>query len=123
MGPTGSGLGYPTWPRCTDASFVPTPELVGHGVIEFGNRTLTFLLTARRRSRRMVLVLRSPRRDLRPLAVLSFLGIPDGQPDAVIEINTACSPHRTGTREPYLAALGGRLHAVAAFEDQSSALH
>ena len=43
---TGSGLGCPTWPRCTDESFVPTPELAGHGVIEFGNRLLTFVLTA-----------------------------------------------------------------------------
>ncbi|HVH24847.1 MAG TPA: COX15/CtaA family protein, partial [Pseudonocardia sp.] len=43
---TGSGLGCPTWPRCTDASFVVTPELAGHGVIEFGNRLLTFVLAA-----------------------------------------------------------------------------
>jgi heme a synthase len=72
---TGSGLGCPTWPRCTDASFVPTPELAGHGVIEFGNRTLTFLLTAAAVAT-LVVVFRSPRRDLRPLAVLSLLGIP-----------------------------------------------
>ncbi len=43
---TGSGLGCPTWPRCTDDSFVTTPELAAHGVIEFGNRLLTFVLTA-----------------------------------------------------------------------------
>ena len=41
---TGSGLGCPTWPRCTPESFVATPEMGIHGVIEFGNRLLTFVL-------------------------------------------------------------------------------
>ena len=41
---TGSGLGCPTWPRCTADSFVATPEMGIHGVIEFGNRLLTFVL-------------------------------------------------------------------------------
>ncbi|NYF16244.1 cytochrome c oxidase assembly protein subunit 15 [Microbacterium sp. AK009] len=41
---TGSGLGCPTWPRCTAESIVPTPEMGIHGVIEFGNRTLTGLV-------------------------------------------------------------------------------
>lgn len=43
---TGSGLGCPTWPRCTDESFVPHGALGWHGVIEFGNRTLTYVLIA-----------------------------------------------------------------------------
>lgn len=43
---TGSGLGCPTWPRCTEDSWTNTPEMGIHGVIEFGNRTLTFLLAA-----------------------------------------------------------------------------
>ncbi len=43
---TGSGLGCPTWPRCTDASYVAHGELGIHGAIEFGNRLLTFGLTA-----------------------------------------------------------------------------
>lgn len=43
---TGSGLGCPTWPRCTDDSYVPHPELGIHGAIEFGNRMLTFVLVA-----------------------------------------------------------------------------
>ena len=72
---TGSGLGCPTWPRCTDESFVATPELAGHGVIEFGNRLLTFVLTAAAIAT-VVVVWRSARRDLRPLALVSFLGIP-----------------------------------------------
>lgn len=43
---TGSGLGCPTWPRCTDDSWTSTPEMGIHGAVEFGNRTLTFLLGA-----------------------------------------------------------------------------
>ena len=41
---TGSGLGCPTWPRCTADSYVSHPELGIHGAIEFGNRLLTFVL-------------------------------------------------------------------------------
>ena len=72
---TGSGLGCPTWPRCTDESFVVTPELAGHGIVEFGNRLLTFVLTAVAIAT-VVVVFRSVRRDLRTLAVIGFLGIP-----------------------------------------------
>jgi cytochrome c oxidase assembly protein subunit 15 len=43
---TGSGLGCPTWPRCTDESYVAHPELGVYGAIEFGNRLLTFLVVA-----------------------------------------------------------------------------
>ncbi len=43
---TGSGLGCPTWPRCTDESFTPHGELGIHGAIEFGNRMVTFLIAA-----------------------------------------------------------------------------
>lgn len=41
---TSSGLGCPTWPRCTETSLVNTPEMGLHGYIEFGNRLLTFVL-------------------------------------------------------------------------------
>ncbi len=41
---TGSGLGCPTWPTCTDDSLIATPELGIHGAIEFGNRMITALL-------------------------------------------------------------------------------
>lgn len=45
---TASGLGCETWPRCNQDSFVPVPgaEPVLHQAIEFGNRLLTFVLTA-----------------------------------------------------------------------------
>lgn len=39
---TGSGLGCPTWPKCTDGSYHNTPAYGFHGYIEFGNRMLTF---------------------------------------------------------------------------------
>lgn len=38
---TGSGLGCSEWPLCTPDSLVPLPEQGIHGVIEFGNRTMT----------------------------------------------------------------------------------
>ncbi|MEY4993867.1 MAG: hypothetical protein RIS82_989 [Actinomycetota bacterium] len=41
---TGSGLGCPTWPKCTEESFTTVPEMGIHGVIEFANRLLTFVL-------------------------------------------------------------------------------
>ena len=41
---SGSGLGCPTWPRCTSTSLTSTAELGGHGVIEFGNRVLAVVL-------------------------------------------------------------------------------
>ncbi len=41
---TGSGLGCPTWPYCTEDSLVTVPEMGIHGVIEFANRLLTFVL-------------------------------------------------------------------------------
>ena len=41
---TGSGLGCPTWPKCTDDSLTSTAEMGIHGLIEFGNRVLTIVL-------------------------------------------------------------------------------
>lgn len=41
---TGSGLGCPTWPKCTETSV--HSSLDTHGVIEFGNRLLTFVVSA-----------------------------------------------------------------------------
>ncbi|WP_407676802.1 COX15/CtaA family protein [Phytohabitans aurantiacus] len=37
---TDSGLGCPTWPRCTDQSYTANQEMGIHGAIEFGNRLL-----------------------------------------------------------------------------------
>ncbi|MEU4349809.1 COX15/CtaA family protein [Streptomyces sp. NPDC023838] len=43
---TGSGLGCPTWPKCTDQSLTPTGEMNFHSAVEFGNRMLTYVLCA-----------------------------------------------------------------------------
>ncbi|MFI6703295.1 heme A synthase [Streptomyces sp. NPDC050509] len=43
---TGSGLGCDTWPKCTEGSLIATPEQGLHGAIEFGNRMLTYVLSA-----------------------------------------------------------------------------
>ncbi|GGT28006.1 cytochrome b561 [Streptomyces atratus] len=43
---TGSGLGCPTWPKCTDESLTTTSAMGFHGAIEFGNRMLTYVLCA-----------------------------------------------------------------------------
>lgn len=74
---TGSGLGCPTWPKCTDESFVPHSELGLHGIIEFGNRMLTYVLIAVVIGT-FVAVWRwsGTSRQLRRLAALIALGVP-----------------------------------------------
>jgi cytochrome c oxidase assembly protein subunit 15 len=72
---TGSGLGCPTWPRCTDESFTPHGALDFHSAIEFGNRTLTFVLSAIAVAT-FVSAVRTGRADLRRLALLLGLSIP-----------------------------------------------
>lgn len=73
---TGSGLGCPTWPLCTPGSLVPTSELSYHSLIEFGNRTMTGVLSI---LAVLVLVLlwriRRQRRDLFVLAWIVLVGI------------------------------------------------
>jgi cytochrome c oxidase assembly protein subunit 15 len=74
---TASGLGCPTWPRCTDDSFVNTPEMGIHGVIEFGNRLLTFVLVAVAIVTFLFVVrMRRQRRDLFWLALAIGLYVP-----------------------------------------------
>lgn len=43
---TKSGLGCSSWPNCVPGSMTPVPEMGIHGIIEFTNRTLTFVLLA-----------------------------------------------------------------------------
>lgn len=73
---TASGLGCPTWPTCTADSLVSTPEMGIHGIIEFGNRTLTGLVGI---LALIVLVfvlrMRRERRDLFALALVVVLGV------------------------------------------------
>jgi cytochrome c oxidase assembly protein subunit 15 len=67
---TGSGLGCPTWPKCTDGSYVPTPEYGIHGIIEFSNRMLTFAVVAIPVIAFLLAWFARPRR--RPLVALSL---------------------------------------------------
>jgi cytochrome c oxidase assembly protein subunit 15 len=74
---TASGLGCPTWPRCTATSYTPTAEYAVHGVIEFGNRLLTFVLTAVVAACLVAVWRQRPvRPGMRALATAVFLGIP-----------------------------------------------
>lgn len=74
---TASGLGCPEWPRCTPDSLVTTPEMGFHGVIEFGNRLLTFVLVLIAVAMIVsVLGMRRERKDLFRLSIGLFLGIP-----------------------------------------------
>ena len=74
---TQSGLGCPTWPRCTDASWSNVPEMGIHGYIEFGNRLLTFVLTVVAVLTWLAVVrIRRRQRDLFVLATILALGIP-----------------------------------------------
>jgi len=74
---TGSGLGCPTWPRCTEDSFIATPEMGIHGLVEFGNRLLTFVLVIIAIVAFLFVVrMRRERPDLFRLSILLGLGIP-----------------------------------------------
>jgi heme a synthase len=68
---TASGLGCPTVPSCSDESLVPTKELGVHGLIEFGNRQLTFVVGVLAALALLAAVAQRPRR--RPLVVLAAL--------------------------------------------------
>jgi len=71
---TGSGLGCPTWPRCSDTSLYT--KLNTHGVIEFGNRMLTFFVGFAAIGAFAASFLRDPRRrDLIWLSALLPLGV------------------------------------------------
>jgi heme a synthase len=74
---TGSGLGCPTWPQCTDQSYVPHSALGMHGAIEFGNRLLGFVVAAVAIGTWLVVMRYRPKRtDLRRLATAAALGVP-----------------------------------------------
>jgi len=74
---TGSGLGCPTWPKCTSGSFTPVPHQAQgqlHVWIEFGNRLITLgLLTVSIIA--LVAVILLKRTDIRALAIGQLVGI------------------------------------------------
>lgn len=94
---TGSGLGCPTWPTCTDESFVNTPEMGIHGVIEFGNRTLTgVLMVVALLTFLSVLRLWKSRRGLVVLAFALGFGIPLQAVVGGITVLTNLNPYVVG---------------------------
>jgi cytochrome c oxidase assembly protein subunit 15 len=90
---TGSGLGCPTWPRCTDASYVTTEAMGWHGAVEFGNRTLTSVVSVLAVACVLLAVLAVPRSRRRVgLAVLTFAGIPAQIVMGGITVHTHLNP-------------------------------
>jgi heme a synthase len=97
---TGSGLGCPTWPRCTEDSYASHPELGIHGAIEFGNRlfTLVLIIAAALTFIGAVLYRENgrPRSDLRWLAAALALGIPLQGVIGGITVLTQLNPYVVG---------------------------
>lgn len=94
---TGSGLGCPTWPKCTADSFVATHEMGIHGVIEFGNRLLTFVLVAVAIVTFLLVVrMRAERRDLFWLALGIGLYVPLQAIIGGITVLTNLNPYVVG---------------------------
>jgi cytochrome c oxidase assembly protein subunit 15 len=101
---TGSGLGCPTWPTCTAESLVPTPEMGIHGLIEFGNRTMTGLVgIIAAIVVVLVLKLRHERRDLYILAVVVLGGVAAQAIVGGITVLTGLNPFIVGFH--YVASL------------------
>ncbi|MDF2706180.1 MAG: heme synthase [Nonomuraea muscovyensis] len=97
---TGSGLGCPTWPRCTPDSFVPVPHpevSMVNMLVEFGNRLVTFLVLAVGLACVVAAMRLAPRR--RSLLVLAWL-----QPAGIVAqalwgglvVNTMLNPFTVG---------------------------
>ncbi|MFL0578301.1 COX15/CtaA family protein [Dietzia sp. 179-F 9C3 NHS] len=74
---TASGLGCETWPRCNEDSFVPVPGAAPalHQGVEFGNRLLTFVLTAAAVALLLAIYRAGRRRGLKALAWAMPAGI------------------------------------------------
>jgi cytochrome c oxidase assembly protein subunit 15 len=97
---TSSGLGCPTWPRCTEDSYVSHPELGIHGAIEFGNRLFTLVLIMAAALTLISAVLYRengrPRTDVRWLAAALALGIPLQGIIGGITVLTQLNPYMVG---------------------------
>ena len=102
---TSSGLGCPTWPKCTDQSYTTTAEMGVHGVIEFGNRLLGIALGLIALATFVAALLHRPRR--RSLIVLSLaagLGIPGQGVIGGITVLTDLNPWVVGLH--FLLSMG-----------------
>jgi cytochrome c oxidase assembly protein subunit 15 len=95
---TSSGLGCPTWPRCTHDSLVPTAAMAGHGKIEFTNRMLTFAVELAAVLTLIAAVRQRPTdRVARKYALLVFLGIPAQAILGGMTVLTGLNPWLVGT--------------------------
>ena len=105
---TGSGLGCPTWPSCTEDSFVSTPEMGFHGLIEFGNRLLTFVLIIIAIAMFVfVLKIRKERPELFRMALGLGLGIPGQAVIGGVTVLTNLNPYVVGLHYLLSAVLVG----------------
>ena len=103
---TGSGLGCPTWPRCTPDTFIVMPEQGIHGAIEFGNRMLTFVLTAVALLAVLyVAKLRRSRPDLWHASLILAAGIPAQAALGGLTVLTGLNPWLVGAHFLLSAAL------------------
>lgn len=94
---TASGLGCPTWPKCTADSVVNTPEMGIHGFIEFGNRVLSALLgVVAILAFLMILRLRKQRPDLFWLTLIAGLAIPAQAVVGGLSVLTGLNPYVVG---------------------------
>ena len=100
---TGSGLGCPTWPSCTDDSYTPTAAYAEHGLIEFGNRMLTFVVGAIALAT-LIAVLRHGRPALVALGIVAFAGIPAQGVLGGITVLTGLNPWTVGAH--FLVSMG-----------------
>ncbi|MDI1465476.1 COX15/CtaA family protein [Catellatospora sp. KI3] len=106
---SGSGLGCPTWPRCTEDSYVTTREMGVHGVIEFGNRLLTFVLVMIAGAA-LLAAWRHAR--LRPLALAVVLGIPGQGVVGGITVLSDLNPYVVGLHFLLSIAIIGGSYAL-----------
>ncbi|WP_344475640.1 COX15/CtaA family protein [Nonomuraea monospora] len=105
---TASGLGCPTWPRCTPDSFIPVahPEVSPLNMaVEFGNRLLAFLVLAVGIACWVAAVRMRPRRvSLIRLAWLQPIGIIAQALWGGVVVNTTLNPFTVGMH--YLISSG-----------------
>ena len=88
---TSSGLGCPTWPRCTSSSFVPHRAMGIHSAVEFGNRMVTFLIAAVAIAT-FVTAWRYGRPVLTQIAVVLAVGVPAQAVIGGISVKTDLNP-------------------------------
>lgn len=121
---TGSGLGCPTVPSCTDEDFFPTPELEINGIIEFANRALSGVVG-------LIAVLavyavwRAGRRELLPTALGVLLGVPAQALLGGLTVLTGLNPWSVAAHflvSMVLIALAARLHLRASAPIDRAAL-